>query len=405
MSDTIPSLPVPEPDPSATRPVGSDTAPLPTPSVSPAGDTVAHLPVVPPPLPVNPPPPPTPPPPVAPPPAAASAGLPLGMVLAVFGLALAGIVLLGVGIWAVMSLTAPTAVAALTATPIVLPTQAVIIPTTTPQPTATDTATPEPTATATTAPPSATPTLAGAETEATAAGPTDGALVVTIISGANVRGGPGTDYAVIGGIKEGDTAPLLGISAGGGWYAIDFGSALAGRAWVSAQVATFAGNDGDLPIIAAPPKPAATATTKPANNPAPGPVTSTRGVSGQLTMCGGRLTFAVNERVCFVEMIKNNTAAPISYGILGVQAVNTTGSGTKFQTSWDAQGAADGLLWIDPGCTGPTDRCNGVWEDGIRLPSAGSWRLTMQVCFSAFSTCLNGGDWESLSAPIIVTIN
>ena len=199
--------------------------------------------------------------------------------------------------------------------------------------------------------------------------------------------------------------PVIGISAGGTWYAIDFGSAREGRAWVSAQVATFAGNDSDLPIIAAPPKPAATATTKPANNPAPGPIAGTHGVSGQLTMCGGKLNFAVNERVCFVEWIKNTTAAPIKYGILGVGAVNTSGGGSLFHTSWDAQAVPDGFLWIDPGCIGPTDRCNGVWEDGLRLASAGNWRLTLQVCFSDFTTCLNGGDWETLSAPITVSIN
>jgi len=328
------------------------------------------------------------------------------MILAIFGLALVGIVLLGVGIFAVARLTAPTQVAALTATatPITLPTQAVVIPTTTPQPTATTTSTPAPTATA--APP--TPTELGqaaTRTPGVTATPTENASVLTIISGANVRGGPGVEYEKIGGIKAGDTIPVIGINAGGGWYAVDFGSAPAGHAWVSAQVATFPGDDNDLPIIAAPPKPAATATSKPVNNPAPGPIAGTHGVSGQLSMCGGKLNYAVNERVCFVEWIKNTTGAPISYGALGVQAVSLNGGGTKFQTSWDAQGAASGLLWIDPGCIGPTDRCNGAWEDGMRLPSAGNWRLSMQVCFSDFTTCLNAGDWETLSIPIVVAVN
>ncbi len=326
----------------------------------------------------------------------------IGMILGIFGLVLVGLVLLAVGIFAVARLTAPSQVAALTATatPISLPTNIVVIPTTTLEPTATITPTPEPTATA--APPTATAIEANPGVSDT---PTGSATVLTIISGANVRSGPGTEYEVIGGIKEGDSVPVFGISAGGGWYAIDFGSALEGRAWVSAQVATFPGSDSDLPLIAAPPQPAATATTKPANNPAPGPLAGTHGVSGQLRMCGGKLNFAVNERVCFIEWIKNTTAAPVSYGVLGVQAVSLSGGGTKFQTSWDANAVPDGFLWIDPGCIGPTDRCNGEWEDGLRLPSAGNWRLTLTVCFSDFTTCLNAGDWEALSIPITVAVN
>ena len=382
-----------------------------------AGDTLVSRPVkadetvINPPAPANPPPPP-PVPPAKPPPGpsgpAPAGGTPLGMLLAVFGLAVVGILLLVLGIFAVIRLTSPTQVAGVpaTATTIALPTQVVVIPTTTPQPTATDT--PEPTATATEAPPTATETAPAATTgtanPAVSGTPAANDTVVTIIQGANVRGGPGTNYEVIGGIKEGDTVPVLGMNAARTWYAIDFGSAAEGRAWVSQQVAQFAGNDGDLPIVAAPAPPPPTATAKPANNPAPGPVAGTHGVSGQLSMCGGKLSFAVNERVCFVEWIKNTTTAPISYGVLGVIAVKSTG-GTQFQTSWDAQGAPSGLLWIDPGCIGPTDRCNGVWEDGMRLPSAGSWRLSMQVCFSDFTTCLNGGDWETLSAPITVSVN
>ncbi|MCC7360450.1 MAG: SH3 domain-containing protein [Anaerolineales bacterium] len=418
MSDTVPSLPAPESDPTVTRPAGTDTAPMQTPAPdasSVAEDTLVRRPaaaadetLINPPAPPDPPPPAPPagPPsgPSAPPP---SGGQPLGMLLAVFGLVLVGIVLLGLGIFAVMRLTAPAQVGGVTATTTTssLPTQVVVIPTTTPQPTATDT--PQPTATATEAPPTATNTAPAATGTAGAAGsstPAADDTVVTIIQGANVRGGPGTNYDVIGGIKAGDTAPVIGMNAARTWYAIDFGSALEGRAWVSGQVATYAGDDADLPVIAAPPPPPPSPTPKPASNPAPGPVAGTHGVSGQLTMCGGRLSFAVNERVCFVEWIKNTTAAPISYGVLGVIAVKSTG-GTQFQTSWDAQGAASGLLWIDPGCVGPTDRCNGPWEDGMRLPSAGSWRLSMQVCFSDFTTCLNGGDWETLSAPITISVN
>ena len=409
---TTPNLRVVPDDAPATGPVAQPFAPKSPVAEPPAGETLMNMPVA---RRAEPPPPP----PAAPPPPPPSSsgpsanpdpgGLSLPMVVGVFALALVGIVLLALGIYAVARLGSPAQTAAThTATAIVIDTQVAVIPTTTPQPTNTDT--PEPTVTPTEAAPTATHTPSSAGTDATtpAAGetltPPVDTSVVTIVTGANVREGPGTNYPVIGNIAEGGTAPILGISAAGTWYAVDFGGALEGRAWISKQVARYDGDESDLAVVAAPPPPAATATPKPANNPAPGPIAGSHGVSGQLRICGGKLTYAVNERVCFIEWIKNTTAAPISYGVLGVGAVKS-GGGSQFQTSWSAQLAPQGLLWIDPGCVGPTDRCNGEWEDGIRLSSAGSWTLSLQVCFSDFDTCLNGGAWETLSQPITVQVN
>jgi hypothetical protein len=220
-----------------------------------------------------------------------------------------------------------------------------------------------------------------------------------------VRTGPGTNYPSIGGLQVGETAVVIGRDAASNWFNIEFEQSSAGQAWIAAIVVTYEGDIDDLPVIAAPPPPPATATPRPSSNPAPGPVAGTHGVSGQLTLCSGKLTFAVQERVCFVEWIKNNTAAPVSYGVLGVGALNTGTGASVFQTSWNAQGVEDGRLWIDPGCIGPTDRCNGQWEDGLRLGSPGTWRLSMQVCFSNYPDCLNGGDWEVLSGAIVITVN
>ncbi len=317
-----------------------------------------------------------------------------------------GLGFLVLGFLAVMRLNAtPAAVPSATRIAAVLPTQALSIPTTTPEPAPTDT--PEPTLTPTDEPASPTPTEAEteAEDETPAATATEALDVVTSIASANVRAGPGTHYPSIGGLQLGETAVVLGRNAAGDWFAIDYGLASEGNAWIAEVVVDYAGDISALPIVAAPPPPPPTATPRPAANPAPGPVTGSHGVSGQLTLCGARVIFAVQERVCFVEWIKNNTAEPISYGILGVGAVNTGGGGAVFQTSWSAQGVLDGRLWIDPGCVGPTDRCNGQWEDGLRITSPGTWRLTMQVCFSDYTTCLDGGDWEVLSGAIVITVN
>ena len=166
------------------------------------------------------------------------------MVIGVFALALVGIGLLVFGLFAVLRATNPAQVAAATHTATAggLPTQVAAIPTTTLAP---PTNTPEPTATPSQPPrppprrrtPRAPVRPVWAETltpPTTSAGDTS---VVTIVTRANVRGGPGTNYEVIGNIAEGDTVPVLGVSAGGGWYAIDFGGAITGRAWVSGQVA------------------------------------------------------------------------------------------------------------------------------------------------------------------------
>jgi hypothetical protein len=296
--------------------------------------------------------------------------------------------------------TGPVAQATVTALP--LPTQVVSIPTVTPAPTATDT--PEPTATEEEEP-TETPESEATPTEAE---PTEASNLLTVDVGANVRTGPGVAYPVVANLAAGDTATVLGKDSSGTWYAIETTRTSSGVAWIAGLVSTFDGDIASLPIVAAPPPPAATATTRAptaAPNPGGGPVTGQRGITGQLTLCNAKTTYGTNERICFVERIRNTTAAPVSYGILGVQASSLSGGGGQFQTSWSADLAPGGVLWIDPGCEGPTDRCNGPWEDGMTIRTPGTYRLVLSVCFSDFPTCLGtSGAWETLSQPIVVSI-
>jgi uncharacterized protein YraI len=358
-----------------------------------------------------------PPPPAGPPPAGPAHGpdYSLPIMIGVFVIALVGIGLLGLGIYAVMKMNSSPAVAQLanTATAVPLPTQlAVSVPTTTPRPVASDTPTAAPTTTELPATPTSetpvtgTATITGAATitASQVATATEAGNVVTVNLGANVRTGPGIVYPAIGAIKAGDTAPVIGRDAFGGWFAISFSGGFAGQGWISSAVVTYNGDKSQLSVIAAPPPPAPTATPKPAGNPNGGLVTSPHGVSGMLNLCSGQVTFGVGQRVCFVEWIKNNTSKPVSYGILGVTAVRQ-GGGTQFQTSWSGQLAPQGRLWIDPGCTGPTDRCKGQWEDGMRLNTPGAYQLFLTVCFSDFPICRGtSGDWESLSGAINITV-
>ena len=355
-------------------------------------------------LPPPPPPPPGGPPPGSPPP---ERDYSLPIMIGVFVLSLVGIGLLGLGIFAVLRLSQnPSVVAgAGTATSLPLSTQVVAVPTTTPRPTATTTPTPLP-PTATALPVTATGTAAPiTATVATTATQTSNLL--TIDQGANVRSGPGTLYPVVGNIKAGDTAPLVGRDVSSGWFVISYKGGFGGQGWIASFVATYTGDKSKLPVVAAPASPlppAPTATPSAAGNPNGALVTAPNGISGMLNLCSSQVTFGIGERVCFVEWIKNNTNHAVSYGILGVTAARQ-GGGTQFQTSWNGQQAQHGMLGIDPGCIGPTDRCKGQWEDGMRLSNAGTYQLTQTVCFSDYPTCRGAtGDWEAMSGPIVITV-
>jgi len=334
------------------------------------------------------------------------------MLIGVFVIALVGIGLLGLAIFAVVKLNSNTLAAIGAPTRLPLSSQVVLVPTTTARPTLANTATAV--ATATRLPATSTraaTTAATAALTATASLTVTASLtsthtsnVLTITQGANVRTGPGISFPVIGGIKAGDNAPVLGRDTSSNWYEISYKGCFAGQGWISAVTANYPGDKNQLPVVAAPPTPVPTATPKPAGNPNGSLVNGRNGVSGMLNLCSSQVTFAVNERVCFVEWIKNNTTATVPYGILGVTAVKA-GGGTQFQTSWNGQDAVHGLLAIDPGCIGPTDRCKGQWEDGIRLGSAGSYQLFLNVCFSDYPTCRgSSGDWEVLSGSIVITV-
>lgn len=127
------------------------------------------------------------------------------------------------------------------------------------------------------------------------------------------------------------------------------------------------------------------------------PVTSGRGITGELTLCNPeKPSFAAKiERICFRELIINTTSQPVSYGILGVQATNLSGGPSQFQTSWR------GDLSIPANGVGPTG--NG-WEDGIYIQEAGTYRLTLAICYSNIDTCLTGGDWQTLTSGVNVTV-
>jgi ABC-type branched-subunit amino acid transport system substrate-binding protein/uncharacterized protein YgiM (DUF1202 family) len=68
----------------------------------------------------------------------------------------------------------------------------------------------------------------------------------------NVRGGPGTNYDVIGRLQAAQVVQVIGISPNGEWYVIPFANT---RGWVSSGVVTVTGALNSIPIIEPPPSP------------------------------------------------------------------------------------------------------------------------------------------------------
>ena len=68
-------------------------------------------------------------------------------------------------------------------------------------------------------------------------------------TGANLRGGPGTDYPILAGLPAGQAITITGRSADGIWFALSDGS------WVFGELVS--NPPADVPVVAAPPVPAA----------------------------------------------------------------------------------------------------------------------------------------------------
>lgn len=92
------------------------------------------------------------------------------------------------------------------------------------------------------------------ETTTTSTGPT-----VTSTVDANVRAGDDTVYSVVGVLRTGTQATIVGISSRGtGWYYIELPNGT--RGFIAPSVVTVNGNTSGLQQVTPPPRPAATST-------------------------------------------------------------------------------------------------------------------------------------------------
>ncbi len=119
----------------------------------------------------------------------------------------------------------------------------------------------------------ATPEADGATAEPATATPVTDPEVRTD-SAMNVRGGPGTNYAVVGALNAGDVARITGKNATGDWWQISFAGGTTG--WVYSPLVTTSGDTSAVAVAQAPAPPPTTiaptaAPAQPTNTPAPAP--------------------------------------------------------------------------------------------------------------------------------------
>jgi uncharacterized protein YraI len=141
--------------------------------------------------------------------------------------------------------------------------------------------------------PGSTPTIpAATQPPATA---TSASPLVTANLDANVRSGPGTNYSIVGGLAEGESALVTGRNAGTSWWQISY----EGRsAWIANSVVTANTLAFNAPVVEAPPPPATntplppTATSLPTatSGPTATPVPSTGFRIDQTTLNVGQCT-------------------------------------------------------------------------------------------------------------------
>jgi hypothetical protein len=85
----------------------------------------------------------------------------------------------------------------------------------------------------------------------------EGPVTITLIQNMNVRGGPGTNYPVVGPGPAGETAKVLGRNADSSWLQVEYPLTDDGTGWVYAALVQINGDPQTAEFVQAPPAPAA----------------------------------------------------------------------------------------------------------------------------------------------------
>ncbi len=94
-------------------------------------------------------------------------------------------------------------------------------------------------------------------TTAPAASPTASVVTATAKERINVRGGPGTSYAVLAKVDQGKSLTVIGRNADNSWLQVQLADGST-KGWASAEYLEVKGDVNSLPTASAPPPPAPT---------------------------------------------------------------------------------------------------------------------------------------------------
>jgi hypothetical protein len=152
-----------------------------------------------------------------------------------------------------------------------------------------------------------------AATNTQAVPPTSSAPQIRVLSGANIRSGPGVVFnPPVGSLPANATANILAISPDRQWYRIQTGVG-GGTSWIAASVVETTGDLANLPIESGPPTPAPTAVPATAVPATVAPTTAPTNTDLSITL----VTANPDPLVC-------NQAATISVTVVNTGATAST---------------------------------------------------------------------------------
>jgi len=84
----------------------------------------------------------------------------------------------------------------------------------------------------------------------------NGLVTATVNQNMNVRGGPGTNYPVLGTAPAGASSAVVGRNSDSSWLQVEYPPGTSNTGWVFAQLVTVSGNMESVAVAQAPPPPA-----------------------------------------------------------------------------------------------------------------------------------------------------
>lgn len=101
--------------------------------------------------------------------------------------------------------------------------------------------------------------------------PTEEPVTVTVLNNMNVRGGPGTNYPVIGAAPPGASSKVVGRNADSSWLQVEYPPGANSTGWVYAALTQVNGNPATVVVVEVAPPPQPVAAAQPPQEAAPPP--------------------------------------------------------------------------------------------------------------------------------------